>query len=67
MWYIMGLCLTGIMTAILKMSLGELRPYFLAVCNPNMTEINCIDEAGYPLYVTEYTCRGDPGMVREAR
>ena len=64
MWYLMGLGLTGILTAI---SLGELRPYFLAVCNPNMTAINCFDEAGFPLYVTKYTCRGDPGMVREAR
>ena len=67
MWYLMGLSLTGILTAILKISMGELRPYFLDVCNPNMTEINCFDEAGFPLYVTEYTCRGDPKMIRESR
>ena len=67
MWYLMGLGLTSILTDILKISMGELRPHFLAVCNPNMTEIDCIDEAEFPLYVTEYTCRGDPEMVKESR
>ena len=67
MWYLMGLGLTIVINDILKISMGELRPHFLAVCNPNMTEIICVDEAEFPLYVTEYTCRGDPEMVRESR
>ena len=34
-WYLMGLGVTVVLTDILKMSMGELRPHFLAVCNPD--------------------------------
>lgn len=66
-WYLIGLGLTDIITNIIKMSTGELRPHFLAVCNPDWSLFNCTDEQGHSVYVTNYTCRGPAGLVREAR
>ena len=63
----MGLGLTGIVIGIVKLSVGELRPHFIAVCNPDMSQINCTDQYEMPLYISQYTCLGDKHAIREAR
>ena len=67
MWMLIGLGLTLIVTNVLKLSRGELRPNFLDLCDPDFATFNCIDENNLPVYVTNYTCRGDPHLVRDAR
>lgn len=62
-----GLAVTLIISSTLKLVVGELRPHFLAACNPNMTEINCTDQYGLPVYITNYTCLGNESIVHEAR
>ena len=47
--------------------MGELRPHFIAVCNPDMSQINCTDQYEMPLYISQYTCLGDENDIREAR
>ena len=66
-WFLIGIALTDIVTNIIKMYYGELRPHFLAVCNPDWSLINCTNEYGHSVYVTNYTCRGTAPMVRAAR
>lgn len=66
-WFLIGIALTDIITSIVKMYFGELRPHFLAVCDPDWSLINCTNEYGYSVYVTNYTCRGAAAMVRESR
>jgi phosphatidate phosphatase len=66
-WYIIGLSLTSIITSIIKISYGELRPHFIAACNPNFTEINCNDNFGSPQYVSDAECQGSASVVMEAR
>ena len=67
MWMLIGLGLTLIVTNILKLSRGELRPDFLDVCDPDFATFNCTDENNLPVYVTNYTCRGESSLVRDAR
>jgi phosphatidate phosphatase len=63
----MGLALNNTITVAIKLYFGELRPHFIDACNPDFTSINCTDPFGLPFYVTDYTCRGDPSAIREAR
>ena len=65
--YLTGLMLTLILTDIGKISVGKLRPHFLDVCKPNFTIINCSDVRGYPVYVNEFKCYGDPKLIVDAR
>ena len=64
---VITLGLTEVVTAIGKQMGGQLRPHFIAVCRPDFTAINCTDEQGFPRYVTDYECAGDPKDVLEAR
>ena len=48
-WYIMA---NGILTDVIKITVGSLRPHFMAVCNPNIT---C--SIGEMQYNSEYTCQ----------
>ena len=46
-----------------KYATGRLRPHFLAVCNPDLDQIQCRDpQRGLPLFVTDYECRGNPKL-----
>ena len=45
-------------------TVGRLRPHFLAVCRPALQPELC-GTPEHPLYVTNYTCRGDPGPDRQ--
>ena len=64
---LVALGVTEIITGVGKQMGGRLRPHFLAVCKPDFSTINCTDEYGFPRYVTEYECTGDPKDVIEAR
>ena len=66
-WFFTGLLVTLVITDIGKLVVGRLRPHFLDICNPNFSSINCTDQYGYTVYVTEYQCRGDPSLVAGAR
>nr|XP_033772584.1 phospholipid phosphatase 3 [Geotrypetes seraphini] len=57
-----GCAISQSFTDIAKVSVGRLRPHFLAVCDPDFTEINC--SVGY---VEDYECRGLASKVMEAR
>lgn len=48
-WYIMA---NTILTDVIKVTVGRLRPHFLAVCNPNVT---CSSDD--PTYYTNYECQ----------
>nr|XP_004450608.1 phospholipid phosphatase 3-like isoform X1 [Dasypus novemcinctus] len=50
------------LASITKMTVGNLRPHFLAVCQPDPTSFNC--DSGF---ISNYTCTGDPADVLEAR
>ncbi|KAI6650340.1 Lipid phosphate phosphohydrolase 1-like [Oopsacas minuta] len=66
--FIVGIFLTLVVTNAIKLSVGELRPHFLSICQPNFTELECRDSFGYATYVTNYTCYGtDTENIREAR
>ncbi|XP_053549593.1 phospholipid phosphatase 3 isoform X2 [Bombina bombina] len=60
--FIFGCAVSQSFTDIAKVSIGRLRPHFLAVCDPDFTLINCT--AGY---IENYQCRGLPSKVMEAR
>ena len=47
--------------------MGELRPQFINACDPDLSLLNCTSSDGLPLYVTNYECRGDSGIVRHSR
>ena len=80
---ILGFSLCMFITDVSKYSLGRLRPYFLAVCNPNLEEV-CyqiedsyieVEDSDYsyteihhPKYVIENnTCTGNDDLMKEAR
>lgn len=66
--FFIGIFITLIVTGTVKLAVGELRPYFLDVCQPDFTKIACKDAFGNPNYVTNFTCNGeDTDRIREAR
>ena len=61
---VFGLSLCALFVEITKLCVGSLRPYFLAVCQPNMTITSCTDTE----YVTDYVCTGkDEDLLIDAR
>ncbi|XP_072275444.1 phospholipid phosphatase 3 isoform X2 [Pyxicephalus adspersus] len=60
--FIFGCAISQSFTDIAKVSIGRLRPHFLAVCDPDFTKINC--SLGY---IQDYECRGPRSKVMEAR
>ena len=55
-WFALGMLATLMLTQLLKITGGRLRPHFLAVCNPDFADINCMDASGLPAYITSYQC-----------
>ncbi|XP_024085760.1 putative phosphatidate phosphatase [Cimex lectularius] len=49
---------------LMKLTTGELRPYFIEVCMPNVT---CSDPSISSHFINDYACHGDPANVRDAR
>ena len=66
-WFLIGLLMTLVITTIGKLVVGRLRPHFFDVCNLDYSSINCTDQQGYQVYVTEYECRGETSRVLDAR
>lgn len=60
--FIFGGFLIDIVVDLSKISVGELRPSFLAVCQANTSQADC--QQGY---VTNDVCTGDPYDVKMAR
>ena len=60
--FVFGCAISQSFTDIAKVSVGRLRPHFLAVCNPDFSTINC--SLGY---ITDYQCQGTDNRVQEAR
>jgi len=58
--FVFGSMVTLLLTDTTKYTVGRLRPHFLAVCRPALQPHVC-GTAEQPLYVTNYTCRGEPG------
>ena len=66
-WYFIGLLINLIVTDTTKIVVGRLRPNFIDLCKPDFSLFNCTDGFGNPVYVTDYICTGDKGMVADAR
>ncbi|XP_071848767.1 phospholipid phosphatase 2-like isoform X2 [Apostichopus japonicus] len=47
-----------LLTNCSKYLIGRLRPHFIALCQPDWSQINCTDADGHPLYVEEAHCMG---------
>ncbi|KAK1164229.1 phospholipid phosphatase 3 [Acipenser oxyrinchus oxyrinchus] len=60
--FIFGCAISQSFTDIAKVSVGRMRPHFLAVCKPDFTTINC--SLGY---IDNYICLGDESKIQEAR
>lgn len=57
-----GALVTNLFTDMGKATVGRLRPYFITICKPNKTLLNCSQG-----YITEDICTGDPKDILEAR
>ncbi|XP_048788353.1 phospholipid phosphatase 1 isoform X1 [Lagopus muta] len=60
--FIFGAAASQSLTDIAKYSIGRLRPHFLAVCQPDWTQINC--SLGY---IENFPCQGDKAKINEGR
>lgn len=60
--FIFGAAASQSLTDIAKYSIGRLRPHFLAVCQPDWTQINC--SLGY---IENIPCQGDKAKINEGR
>ncbi|XP_039766271.1 phospholipid phosphatase 3 isoform X2 [Ornithorhynchus anatinus] len=60
--FLFGCTVGQSLTSIAKLTVGRLRPHFLAVCQPDPAQLDC--SRGY---VLDYVCTGRPSEVREAR
>ena len=70
--FALGISLTLCITEIGKRWVGRLRPHFIAVCQPNFSNINCSSNAMSgiyynPIYTGGNFCTGEPSLVLEAR
>jgi len=70
-YFIVGALFCTLTTELAKYTIGRLRPYFLTVCKPDMSDEVCKDSNGYPIFVMDYTCSAtteeELKIVREAR
>lgn len=57
-YFLFGCAAQQTATNIGKFSIGRLRPHFFSMCQPNFTDINCLDKSGHYRYITEYECTG---------
>jgi len=70
-YFLVGTLFCTLTTELAKYKIGRLRPYFLTVCKPDMSDAICKDENGYQKFVTDYNCTAETEeekhIVREAR
>ena len=62
-WFLFGGGMQLVTMQTAKRVVGRLRPHFLSACMP--VGLNC-SAANYE-YVVDYTCSGNPDVIREAR
>ena len=62
-WFLFGGGMQLVTVEAGKHLVGRLRPHFLAACLP--IGLNC-STASYK-YIADYTCSGDPDVIKEAR
>lgn len=60
--FLFGCTVGQSLTNMAKITVGRLRPHFLAVCRPDLALLNC--SRGY---VEEYACTAGPSQEKEAR
>ena len=67
-YFILGVLFTLLTTEMVKLKVGRLRPYFLTVCKPILSDAMCKDNQGYNIFVEpeSYNCTGEEAE-REAR
>lgn len=70
--FLMGAVTTVLLTEIGKRWVGRLRPYFMSVCKPNYSTLNCTSNGltgivYNPIYTGGSFCTGDAKKVKEAR
>ncbi|KAH8318481.1 hypothetical protein KR067_003940 [Drosophila pandora] len=67
-YFVFGLLLTFDATEVGKYTIGRLRPHFLAVCQPQLTDGSlCSDPANLHRYVENYECAGEGFSVEDVR
>jgi hypothetical protein len=62
-WFLFGGGMQLVTVETVKHLVGRLRPHFLAACLP--IGLNC-STAGDE-YIVDYTCSGDPDVIKKAR
>lgn len=60
--FLFGAIFTVLITHVGKYSTGILRPYFLEVCKPDLSRMNCSQG-----FIEQEVCTGDPKLIKEAR
>ncbi|KAH8258708.1 hypothetical protein KR038_004336 [Drosophila bunnanda] len=67
-YFCFGMLLTFDATEVGKYSIGRLRPHFLAVCQPQLTDGSlCSDPANLHRYVENYECAGEGYSIEDVR
>ncbi|KAH8380678.1 hypothetical protein KR009_012372 [Drosophila setifemur] len=67
-YYCFGMLLTFDATEVGKYTIGRLRPHFLAVCQPQLTDGSlCSDPANLHRYVENYECAGEGFSIEDVR
>ncbi|KAH8364200.1 hypothetical protein KR084_003517 [Drosophila pseudotakahashii] len=67
-YFCFGLLLTFDATEVGKYTIGRLRPHFLAVCQPQLSDGTiCSDPSNLHRYVENYECAGDGFTVEDVR
>lgn len=61
--YLFGTASCQTLTDLAKYTIGRLRPHFFDVCRPTYDSDLCGTEL-HPLYVTNYTCLGNPSLFQ---
>jgi phosphatidate phosphatase len=72
--FALGISITLLLTEIGKRWIGRLRPHFISVCQPNLSQLNCIGTSSVsgtyynPIYTGGNFCTNtDISSIREAR
>ena len=58
----LALCMTGILTDVIKCLVGRLRPHFIAVCTPDVLVNMTCDSEMATKYITDYECLNEMGL-----
>ncbi|XP_017042243.1 putative phosphatidate phosphatase [Drosophila ficusphila] len=67
-YFLFGMLLTFDATEVGKYTIGRLRPHFLAVCQPQLTDGSlCSDAANLHRYVEDYECAGEGFTLEDVR